>query len=110
MTGAGVLAATAVWDSSRHCAATTTPRRSGTGGRLLVSGAALSHDDFAVGLALGALAVPIVAAVITFGIFSAVLTLIGLELGAKLGLVTGERGEIVAGILLLCLAGAMAAG
>jgi hypothetical protein len=38
------------------------------------------------------------------------LTLIGLELGAKLGLVTGERGEIVAGILLLCLAGAMAAG
>jgi len=34
------------------------------------------------------------------------LTLIGLELGAKLGLVTGE---VVAGILLLCLAGAMAA-
>ena len=63
-----------------------------------------------MGLALGALAVPIAAAVITLGIFSAVLTLIGLELGAKLGLVTGERGEFVAVILLLCLAGAMAAG
>src|SRR5580698_6173352 len=78
------------------------------GWRLLVSGAALSLDDFAVGLALGALAVPIIAAVITFGVFSAVLTLVGLELGAKLGLVTGERGEVVSGALLLCLAGAMA--
>jgi hypothetical protein len=37
------------------------------------------------------------------------LTLIGQDLGAKLGLVTGERGEVVAGVLLLCLAGAMAA-
>ena len=63
-----------------------------------------------MGLALGALAVPIVAAVITFGVFSAILTLIGLELGAKLGLVTGERGEVVAAVLLLCLAAAMAAG
>jgi putative Mn2+ efflux pump MntP len=34
----------------------------------LVSGVALSLDDFAVGLALGALAVPIVAAVITCGV------------------------------------------
>lgn len=39
---------------------------------------------------------PIVAAVITFGVFSVVLTLMGLKLGAKLGLVTGERGEFVA--------------
>src|SRR5580693_7322498 len=50
------------------------------------------------------------AGVLTFGVFSAVLTLIGLELGAKLGLLTGERGEAVAGILLLCLAGAMMIG
>jgi putative Mn2+ efflux pump MntP len=75
---------------------------------LLVGGAALSLDDFAVGLALGALAVPVVAAVITFGVCSAVLTLVGLELGAKLGLVTGERGEVVAAIPLLCLASAVA--
>jgi len=88
--------------------AKTTPPQAWHGWRLLVSGAALSLDDFAVGLALGALAVPVVAAVVIFGVFSAVLTLLGLELGAKLGLVTGERGEVVAGILLLCLAGAMA--
>jgi len=46
--------------------------------------------------------------VVTFGVFSAILILIGLELGAKLGLVTGERGEVVAAIVLFCLAGAMA--
>jgi manganese efflux pump family protein len=109
-TGAGVLAATAVWGLVEAVRGDEDAPRAWRGWRLLVSGAALSLDDFAVGLALGALAVPIVAAVITFGVFSAVLTLIGLELGAKLGLVTGERGEVVAGILLLGLAAAMAAG
>ena len=108
-TGAGVLAATAVWGLVEAVRGDDDAPRAWHGWRLLVSGATLSLDDLAVGLALGALAVPIVAAVITFGVFSAVLTLIGLELGAKLGLVTGERGEVVAGILLLCLAGAMAA-
>jgi len=109
-TGAGVLAATAVWGLVEAARGGDDAPQVWHGWRLLVSGAALSLDDFAVGLALGALAVPIVAAVITFGVFSAVLTLIGLELGAKLGLVTGERGEVVSGIVLICLAGAMAAG
>ncbi len=107
--GAGVLAATAIWELVEAVRGDDEAPRAWHGWRLLISGAALSLDDFAVGLALGAFAVPLVAAVITFGVFSAVLTLIGLELGAKLGLVTGERGEVVAGILLLCLAGAMAA-
>jgi manganese efflux pump family protein len=110
LTGAGVLAATAVWGLVEAVRGDEDAPRAWHGWRLLVSGAALSLDDFAVGLALGALAVPIVAAVITFGVFSAVMTLIGLELGARLGLATGERGEVVAGILLLCVAGAMAAG
>ena len=43
----------------------------------LVSGAALSLDDFAVGLALGAVAVPIAVAVPVFGIASAVMSIIG---------------------------------
>ena len=109
-TGAGVLAATAVWGLIEALrGGDDDDPQAWHGWRLLISGAALSLDDFAVGLALGALAVPIIAAVIIFGVFSAVLTLIGLELGAKLGLVTGERGELVGAILLLLLAGAMAA-
>jgi manganese efflux pump family protein len=108
-TGAGVLAATAVWGLVEAVRGDDDAPSAWHGWRLLVSGAALSLDDFAVGLALGTLAVPVVAAVIIFGVFSAVLTLLGLELGAKLGLVTGERGEVVAAIMLLGLAGAMAA-
>lgn len=108
-TGAGVLAATAVWGLIEAVRGDDDAPKAWHGWRLLVSGAALSLDDFAVGLALGALAVPVIAAVIIFGLFSAALTLLGLELGAKLGLVTGERGEVVGAILLLGLAGAMAA-
>jgi len=110
LTGAGVLAATAVWGLIEALGGDDDAPRIWHGWRLLVSGAALSLDDFAVGLALGAVAVPIIAAVITFGVFSAVLTLIGLELGAKLSLLAGERGELVGAVLLLGLAGVMALG
>lgn len=48
---------------------------------------ALSLDDLAVGLALGAVRVPIVVAVIAFGVTSAVMAIIGPELGAKLAVV-----------------------
>jgi Putative manganese efflux pump len=41
------------------------------------------------------------------GITSAVMSIIGLELGAKLGTVAGDRGEVVAGIVLICVAAAM---
>jgi len=108
--GAGILFVTAVWGLIEVLRGDDDAPRIWHGWRLLVSGAALSLDDFAVGLALGALAVPIVAAVVTFGVFSAALTLAGLELGARLGLVTGERGELVAAIMLICLSGVMAAG
>ena len=66
-TGAGVLVATAVWglvEAVRR--GDDAPQAWHGWRRLLVSGAALSLDDFAVGLALGARAVPVVAAVITF--------------------------------------------
>ena len=72
MTGAGVLAATAVWGLVEAARGGDDAPQAWHGWRLLVGGAALSLDDFAVGLALGALAVPIVAAVIIFGVFSAV--------------------------------------
>jgi len=80
------------------------------GWRLLVSGAALSLDDLAVGLALGTVRFPILLAVTAFGLMSFVMSIIGLQLGAKLGTVTGERGEVVAGIMLVGLSGVMAMG
>ena len=108
--GAGVLAVAAVWGLVEALHGDDDTPRAWDGWRLLISGAALSLDDLAVGLALGAVSVPIVVAVTAFGITSAVMSIIGLELGAKLGMVAGDRGEVVAGIVLICVAAAMAAG
>jgi putative Mn2+ efflux pump MntP len=80
------------------------------GWRLLVSGAALSLDDLAVGLALGTVRYPIVLAVALFGFMSFVMSIIGLKLGAKLGTAAGEHGEVAGAIVLIGIAGAMAAG
>jgi manganese efflux pump family protein len=78
--------------------------------RLLVSGAALSLDDLAVGLALGTVRYPIVLAVALFGLMSFVMSIIGLKLGGKLGAAAGEHGEVVGAIVLIGIAGAMAMG
>ena len=111
--GAGILAAAAIWglaEALRGDGDGGDAPRAWDGWRLLVSGAALSLDDLAVGLALGAISVPIVVAVAAFGITSALMSIIGLELGTKLGTVAGDRGEVAAGIVLIFVAGAMAAG
>jgi hypothetical protein len=53
---------------------------------------------------------PIVLAVTLFGLLSFVMSIIGLQLGGKLGKATGEHGEVVGAIMLLGLSGVMAAG
>jgi putative Mn2+ efflux pump MntP len=108
--GAAILFATAVWGLIEALGGDDDAPRIWHGWRLLVSGAALSLDDLAVGLALGTVRFPILLAVTAFGVMSFVMSLIGLQLGAKLGTVTGERGEVVAGIMLIGLSGVMAAG
>jgi len=101
---------TAVWGLIEALRGGDDAPRAWHGWRLLVSGAALSLDDLALGLALGTVRYPIVLAVALFGLMSFVMSMIGLRLGAKLGTVTGERGEVVAAIMLVCLSGVMAAG
>ena len=108
--GAGILFVTAVWGLIEVLRGDDDAPRIWHGWRLLVSGAALSLDDLAVGLALGTVRFPIVLAVTAFGLMSFVMSIIGLQLGAKLGTVTGERGELVAAIMLIGLSGVMAAG
>jgi manganese efflux pump family protein len=108
--GAGVLALTAVWGLIEALRGDDDAPQIWHGWRLLVSGAALSLDDLAVGLALGTVRFPILLAVTAFGVMSFVMSIIGLQLGGKLGTVVGDRGEIVAGVMLLCLSGVMAAG
>lgn len=108
--GAGILFLTALWGLIEVVRGDDDAPRIWHGWRLLVSGAALSLDDLAVGLALGTVRFNIVLAVTLFGAMSFIMSIIGLQLGGKLGTVTGERGELVGAIMLIGLSGVMAAG
>jgi manganese efflux pump family protein len=79
-------------------------------GRLLITGAALSIDNLAVGFALGAYHVSLVVAAVIIGAVSVGLSLIGLELGNRLGATTGKNGEILGGAVLIGVGIAIAAG
>jgi manganese efflux pump family protein len=108
--GAGILFVTAVWGLIEALRGNDDTPKVWHGWRLLVSGAALSLDDLAVGLALGTVRFPIVVAVTAFGVMSFVMSIIGLKLGRKLGTAAGEHGEVVGGIVLIGVSVAMAAG
>jgi manganese efflux pump family protein len=79
-------------------------------GRLLVTGVALSIDNLAVGFALGTFHVSLAVAAIVIGAVSVCLSLIGLELGNRIGARTGERGELVGGLVLIGVGIAVASG
>ena len=93
-------------DEHQPAAGTDRPRT----GRLLVSGIALSIDNLAVGFALGAYHVNLAAAAVLIGVVSVTLSLVGLELGNRLGNKTGERGELIGGLVLIAVGMAIASG
>jgi putative Mn2+ efflux pump MntP len=108
--GAGILFVTAVWGLVEALRGGEDVPPLWDGWRLLVSGAALSLDDLAVGLALGTVRYPIALAVTLFGVMSFVMSIVGLKLGGRLGAATGEHGEVVGAIVLIAIAAAMAMG
>jgi putative Mn2+ efflux pump MntP len=69
--------------------------------RLLVMATALSIDNLAVGFALGAYRINIVLAAATIGVISVVLSLIGLELGSRLGSRVEAWSEELGGAVLI---------
>jgi len=79
-------------------------------GRLLVTGAALSIDNLAVGFALGTFHVSLALAAIVIGAVSVSMSLIGLELGNRIGTRAGERGELIGGLVLIGVGIAVASG
>ncbi len=78
--------------------------------RLILSGLALSVDNLVVGFALGTYHTSIAVDAVTIGVVSVAMSLIGLELGGRLGKLAGERGEQLAGVLLISVGVAIAAG
>lgn len=114
--GAGLLIATggyAVIQSLRSRGQDDDDRQAAAGqrtGRLVVTGAALSIDNLAVGFALGTYHVSFIAAALIIGAVSVGLSLIGLELGNRLGARTGQNGELLGGAVLIGVGIAIAAG
>jgi manganese efflux pump family protein len=101
--GGVLLAVTGIYtifSALRHGEPEIPAGRLGTG-RLVVTGAALSIDNLVIGFALGTYRVPIVAAAILIGVVSVSLSIVGLELGSRLGTVIGERAEVVGGAVLV---------
>lgn len=79
-------------------------------GRIVVSGLALSVDNLAAGFALGAYHTGLALAAAVFGAVSVIMTLAGLELGARLGASAGDRSELIASVMLIAVGIAVAAG
>ena len=85
-------------------------RRSVRTGGLLVTALALSIDNLAVGFALAVYPVDIWLAAITFGVVSIVMSLLGLELGNRLGKRAEEWSEEIGGGVLILVGIAIAVG
>ena len=104
--GAGLLIATGAFgliQSLRSAAAEAPgpPADKQPLGRLLVTGIALSIDNLVVGFALGTYHVSLLAAAAVIGTVSVVMSLAGLELGARIGMRAGQRGELLGGLVLI---------
>jgi manganese efflux pump family protein len=106
----GTISLVQTWRSRDPSGDKERPERSWRTGRVLVSGLALSGDNLAVGFVLGAYHTGLVEAAIVFGVVSVVMSLAGLELGARIGIATGDRSELIAAALLIAVGTAIAAG
>ena len=86
------------------------PHHPGSLGRLLISAFALSLDNLAAGFALGTMHVGVAEGAIVIGLVSVVLSLAGLELGGRIGVAAGRRGEQIGGAILVGVGVALAGG
>jgi manganese efflux pump family protein len=71
--------------------------------RLIVLGAALSIDNLVVGFALGADHAALLPSIVSIGVVSVGLSMLGLELGARLGERVERYGELIGGLVLMCV-------
>ena len=79
-------------------------------GRMVIAGLVLSGDNLAAGFALGSYHVSLALAATVFGVVSVAMSLAGLEIGARIGAVTGDRSELIACALLIATGAVIAAG
>jgi putative Mn2+ efflux pump MntP len=77
---------------------------------LIVTALALSIDNLAVGFALAVYQIPIVIAAVTMGVISVAMSLVGLELGHRLGKRVEGWSEEIGGAVLILVGLAIALG
>ena len=110
--GAGLLIATGIYGLISELLERHSPSRASPVGlgRLILTGLALSIDNLVIGFALGTYHVGIILAAVVIGAISVALSLVGLELGARLGEHTAERGELVGSVVLIIVGLAIGLG
>jgi manganese efflux pump family protein len=79
-------------------------------GRMLIGGLVLSGDNLAAGFALGAYHTNLAVTAVVFGVVSVAMSLVGLELGARIGAAAGDRSELMACALLIVVGVVIATG
>ncbi len=104
-----LVGAYTIWQGRRVPKAQKGPVRIETR-RLLVTALALSIDNLAVGFALAVYQINIVLAAATMGVISVVLSLVGLELGSRLGTRVEQWSEELGGAVLILVGLALAIG
>ena len=72
-------------------------------GKLLFQAVATAIDAFAVGVSFRAQNVNILMAAVLFGIITAILCIVALFVGKKLGSLLGDRAEMVGGVVLILI-------
>jgi putative Mn2+ efflux pump MntP len=108
--GGGLLIAVGAyntWHATREQHGTASATRLPT---LILSAAALSIDNLIVGFALGTQDVSVPLAAVTIAVVSVALSLLGLELGSRLGGLVGARSAELAGIVLIVVGVSIALG
>jgi manganese efflux pump family protein len=110
-----VVGAYTIWQGRRVPSEPTVPSRPRAPARirthsLLVTALALSIDNLAVGFALAVYQINIVLAAATMGVISVALSLIGLELGSRLGTRVEAWSEELGGAVLILVGLAIAIG
>ncbi len=111
--GGGLLVLTGAW--SIYQARRTSAEESRQGGalrlrQLLVLAVALSLDNLVVGFALGVFEVPLAETAAVIGVVSVALSLLGLELGQRLGARVEEWAEELGGAVLVLIGVLLALG
>ena len=108
--GGGLLIATGIYTFVQARMAVSEAAGPTNTGKLILTGAALSIDNLVVGFALGAYKVPLVEAAIVIATVSVGMSLIGLEVGNRLGRSVEQWSAELGGAVLVLVGALIATG